>query len=221
MTHQRPDVPAAVSLSLEGLDTGDAAGLGPGDEREAELLTVRSAPELDWTRVTLRECQVQIVGVARWLVDRSRLLECRLLDLDVTVLRARDVQWRTVEIVGGRLPALDLAGATWDAVGVTGARLGYVNLRDATLTDVAFTDCRIETLDLGAATAVRVSLRDCTVDELIVTRATLRDVDLRAARIELVEGVAHLTGATVSADQLLELAPALAAALGIAVAPDD
>ncbi len=212
--------PRAVSLTLDGLVAADAARLCAGDEREAELLTVRTAPELEWTRVTLRECQVQVVGVARWVLDRSRLLECRLADLDVTAVRARDSLWRTVEIVGGRLPALDLAGATWDGVAVSGARLGYVNLRDAALTDVVFADCRIETLDLGAATAARVSLRDCVVDELVVTRATLRDVDLRGARVELVEGAEHLAGATISVDQLLDLAPALAAALGIAVDPD-
>ena len=212
--------PRAMSLILDGLVAGDLASLGAGDEREAELLAVRAVAELDWTRVTLRECQVQAVGVARWVLDRSRLLECRLADLDVTAVRSRDALWRTVEIVGGRLPALDLAGAIWDGVAVSGARLGYVNLRDAALTDVVFADCRIETLDLGAATASRVRLRDCVVDELIVTRATLRDVDLRGARIDVVEGVEHLAGATISADQLLDLAPALAAALGIVVEPD-
>ncbi len=209
--------PRIRALILDALVPVDAAGMRIGDEREAELLQLSGVPEVDWTQVMLRECEVQAVGVARWVLDRGRLRSCRLREPDVTSLRGRDAVWRSVEIVGGRVPALDLAGGTWDGVAVAGARLGYINLRDASLTDVAFADCRIETLDLGTATATRVSLHHCTVDELVVSHATLRDVDLRGARIGLVEGATHLRGATISVEQLLDLAPGLAAAHGIVV----
>ncbi len=227
MVHQRPDSPPAQAravaspripaLSLGELVPAEGADLVPGDEREAEILQVRGVSELDWTRVTLRECQVEAVGVEQLGLDRARVLVCRLRELEVTALVGRDGTWRNVAIDGGRIPALDLAGSIWDGVAVTGARLGYVNLRAATLTDVAFTDCRIESLDLGGASASRVRLHGCTVDELIVTRATLADVDLRGARIGRFEGATHLGGATISSHQLLDLAPALARAHAIAV----
>jgi uncharacterized protein YjbI with pentapeptide repeats len=55
------------------------------------------------------------------------------------------------------------------------------------------------------------------VQRLDVTRATLSRVDLRGADLSGLDGLAHLRGAVISGDQLLELAPALAEHLGIDV----
>lgn len=209
--------PRVTRLRLPELTAAGAADVKPEDVREAELLTSAGLPSLQWDRTTLRGCQIEVVAVAAWVLDRCRLLECRLADPEVTSVRGRDATWRAVEVRGGRLPALELDGSTWDGVMLSGTRLGYVNLRDATLTDVEFAGCRIDTLDLGAATAHRLRFADCVVEELIVTRAALRDGDLRGATIDQVQGVAGLAGASVSPDQVLALAPALAAELGIHV----
>ena len=47
------------------------------------------------------------------------------------------------------------------------------------------------------------------------SHATLLDFDLRGARIARIEAVANLVGATISTEQLLDLAPSLADELGI------
>lgn len=210
--------PRLIPVRVGDVAARSGADVCPGDDAEAEVLTTVDVAHLDWQGATLRECALALTGVAELVLDRCRLVECRLAEPDVTSVRGRDGTWRAVEVVGGRVPALDLAGCTWDGVAVSGSRLGYVNLRDATLIDVVLDGCRIDTLDLAGATAERVRLRDCVVDELIVTRATLRDVDLREARIEQIEGVIHLAGATISVDQLVGLAAGLAAELGIRVA---
>ena len=210
-----PEAPRFSALALPELRGVDLAEVAAGDAMDAVRLHAQDVAELDWAGTTFRGCEVALVGVRTLGLDRARLLETRLRDPDVTILRSRDSLWRGVEIVGGRLAALELAGATWDGVSVSGTRLGYVNLREASLADVALSGCRVETLDLGGAAARRVSLDGCTVDELLLTRATLRDVDLRGARIARIEGTAHLAGTTISAEQLLDVAPYLAAELGI------
>ena len=49
--------------------------------------------------------------------------------------------------------------------------------------------------------------------------ADLDEVDLRGARLDRVDGVESLGGATLSAEQVLDLAPALARAAGITIGP--
>lgn len=209
--------PRRPALRLVDLAPVDASDVAAHDDRASERIAGEGVARLDWARATLRACEVALVAVRQLHLDGGRIVDSRIVEPDITTLRARDSSWRTVEISGGRLPSVDAPGSTWDTVAVTRARLGYVNLRDCTLSDIALVGCRIETLDLSGATALRVSLDDCVVDELVVTRATLRDVDLRGARVGRIDGLAHLAGATISADQLLDLAPALAGELGITV----
>jgi len=58
------------------------------------------------------------------------------------------------------------------------------------------------------------------VQELNVTEATLSKVDLSGTRLLALVGVESLRGAIVSHEQLLDLAPLLAAQLGVEVRPD-
>ncbi len=129
--------------------------------------------------------------------------------------------WRESGISGGRLGALMLAGATWTGVRIHGAKLGFVNLAGATLEDVVFEDCEIGGLDLRAARARSVVFVDSAIDELNVAGATLAGFDLTGARMRSLVGVESLRGAIVSPSELQDLAPLLAAELGIEVRADE
>ena len=206
------------------LDRGDlervaAVEVGVEDVREAEEIVGGHLPRLDWTRVSLHGCCVRLVDVAELVLHRARLIDSDFSEPDITDLSGPDSTWRSVIVAGGRIGAWDLAGGVVDAITVAGVQLGYVNLRDATLTDVTVRDCRIETLDLAGAKARRVSLSGCVIGELVVLRADLDAFDLRGARLDRVDGVENLGGAIISAEQLLDLAPALAVAAGITIGP--
>ncbi len=201
------------------LDTVAAGDVEREDTREGEEIVGGGLTRLDWTRVTLRGCLVRLVDVTDLELGRARLVDSRLAEPDVVHLDATDSMWRSVEVTRGRLGAWDMAGGFWDSVSVVGARIGYANMRDATLTDVHLHDCRIETLDLAGATVRRMSLHGCVIGELVVNRAELIGVDLRGADLARIDGVQSLGGATISAEQLLGLAPALAREAGISVGP--
>ncbi|CAM5229255.1 Pentapeptide repeat-containing protein OS=Streptomyces tendae OX=1932 GN=GUR47_26395 PE=4 SV=1 [Streptomyces tendae] len=63
---------------------------------------------------------------------------------------------------------------------------------------------------------------DCALKQADLGAATLTDVDLRgAAPLELSRGVDRLSGAVISPAQLLDLAPVLAAELGLRVLAED
>jgi uncharacterized protein YjbI with pentapeptide repeats len=104
----------------------------------------------------------------------------------------------------------------------TGGLLDVVNLRGAVLEDVVFEDCRLREVDLGGARLTRVSFPGCRLERLDLTKATLSAVDLRGAELDVARGLDRLGGAILDIGQVLDLAPALAAQLGIDVRrPDD
>lgn len=170
------------------------------------------------------------------LLDRD-LVEClisgaRLDDADLAGTRMRETRWerceattlgmartdlREVEFVGCRLGALEIYDTKARMVHIDDCRLGYVNLRGAELIDVTFTGCAIGDLDLTGADVDRLALTGCRIDHLILGGGSLRDVDLRGAEFHEITGIDALRGATVSPEQLHELAPLLAQHLGIEI----
>ncbi|MFD7262343.1 pentapeptide repeat-containing protein [Streptomyces sp. NPDC059874] len=93
-----------------------------------------------------------------------------------------------------------------------------VNLRGATLKDVAFVDCLLRDVDFGGATLTGVSFPGSTLDTARFDKATVTGVDLsEALALGIASGIEALKGATISAVQLLDLAPALARHIGLTV----
>jgi uncharacterized protein YjbI with pentapeptide repeats len=172
---------------------------------------------LDLTGARFEECLLARCSLEDTRLDAVRLLDCRLDGLNVAVLKAARPDWHGVELTGSRVGSAELYDGEWRSVTVTGAKLGYLNFRHSTLEDVRFSGCTIEELDLGGATLNRVAFDDCTVETLTLQGARCTDLDLRGADLRGVNGVSGLAGATVGADQLLELAPLLAAELGVSV----
>ncbi|WP_051208971.1 pentapeptide repeat-containing protein [Propionicicella superfundia] len=217
--HDGPRPPRLRPIRLGALAAVDVDALRHGDtDLESVEADGASLDALVWDhRRHLDSSRLTRLRAEGWAA-RSAVLTDSILDgVDVLSLAAAESEWRGVEIRGSRIGSAELYGASWRSVRLTGCRLGYVNLRDSALTDVAFTDCVIDELDLLRSTATRVSFAGCRIARLDVTGSSLADVDLRGARLADIAEPAGLRGATITPDQLLDLAPAIAAALGIAV----
>jgi len=113
---------------------------------------------------------------------------------------------------------VQLHGSVLERVVIRGGKIDYLNMRKARLRDVVFESCVLVEPDLGGARLERVEFVDCVVKGVDLTGATLADVDLRGvAELEIARGVDRLAGAVISSGQLLDLAPVLAAQLGVRV----
>ncbi|EFG65086.1 conserved hypothetical protein, partial [Streptomyces sp. SPB074] len=109
-------------------------------------------------------------------------------------------------------------GRCSNGVVVRGGKLDYLNLRGAKLKDVVFEACVLVEPDFAGAGLERVAFVDCVVKGADFHKVTLKDVDLRqAAELGVAAGIGGLRGAAISPDQLIDLAPALAAELGMRV----
>lgn len=156
-------------------------------------------------------------------LDETRLRRARFLDSVLTGVRGvgtdlGEATLRDVELVDARLGGVQLYGAVMERVLVRGGKIDYLNLREARLKDVVFEDCVLVEPDFGGARLERVAFVGCALKGADLSGVRLVDVDLRgAAAVEISRGVDRLSGAVISAGQLMELAPVLAGEMGIRV----
>lgn len=190
-------------------------------------------PDGDYDGVELRDLDLagQDGGGARFMdcaltgcaLDETRLRHTRFLDSVLTGLRGvgtdlAEATLRDVELIDARLGGTQAYGAVLERVVIRGGKIDYLNLRQARLRDVVFEACVLVEPDFGGARLERVEFVDCALRSADFTAATLADVDLRGAvELGIAGGVDRLSGAVISAAQLLDLAPVLAAELGIRV----
>ncbi|MFF8596564.1 pentapeptide repeat-containing protein [Streptomyces sp. NPDC015220] len=157
------------------------------------------------------------------VLDDASLRHARLLDSVLTGVRGvgtdlAEATLRDVELTDARLGGTQLHGAVLERVWIRGGKIDYLNLRKARLRDVVFEGCVMVEPDFGGARLERVEFVDCALKGADFTAVTLTDVDLRgAAPLEIAGGADRLAGAVISTGQLLDLAPVLAARLGIRV----
>lgn len=161
----------------------------------------------------LRRCALDEAGLAKARILDSVLEGIRGVGTDLSGASLRDV-----ELVEARLGGVQLHGAGLERVVVRGGKIDYLNLRQARLKDVVFEGCVLVEADFGGAVLERVEFPGCTLRGADFTGARMTDVDLRgAAELDIARGVDALAGAVISPGQLFDLAPALAAQLGVRV----
>ncbi|GAB2476422.1 pentapeptide repeat-containing protein [Xylanimonas ulmi] len=212
-----PERPSIDPVDLRDLGPGDAAALVADADLEGLAFDGVSTDVVDLAHARLYESRLSGLRADQVDLGNATLVGCVVERADVPVVRGVRGSWRDVTVRNARLGSAELYESTWRGVDVADCRLGYINLRGATLDDLRFTDCVIDELDLVGATATRVAFHGVRVRRLDVQGSTLRHVDLRGAAIEELSGLGSLAGATISPEQLADLAPALAAHLGITV----
>lgn len=209
---RRPEV------RLPELTDHEGGELEPDGDYDGLAFTELDLAGQDGAGARLMDCALR--GCA---LDETSLHHARLLDTVLTGIRGVGTDLvsatlRDVELVDARLGGTQLHGALLERVLVRGGKIDYLNLRNAKLKDVVFEGCVLVEPDFGGARLERVEFVDCALKEADFSAATLVDVDLRrAAELGIARGVDRLAGAVISPAQLLDLAPVLAAQLGVRV----
>lgn len=210
-----PRLPAFKEPATTG--SGDLTGLETDGRAERLLFESDDAAGVDLEDAVFTECIFRSVSLQGSPMARVTFGDCRIEEVNAPVLESPESGWWNTAVVGGRIGSAELYGSTFRSVKFERAKLGYLNLRRAKIKDVEFRDVHIEELDAGGANLERVTFIDCTIDTLALNGAKLKDVDLRGARLRTLSGITALKGATVSFEQLMDLAPILANELGLRV----
>lgn len=217
-TVKAPKAPARPEVSLPELRRF-AGELEPDGDYDGLELHGLDLAEADGAGATFLDCRLLRCGLDGALLRRARVLDSVLEEVTGVGTQLGEAELRDVELRGARLGGTQLYGARLTRVLVRGGKADFLNLRQATLKDVVFEDCVLVEPDFGDAVLERVSFVNCTLRRADLRGARLRDVDLRdAAELDIANGVDRLSGAVINATQLMELAPAFAAQLGVRVA---
>lgn len=186
--------------------------------RRADLLA--AALELtgvvDLAYATLEQCAVQADA------DSIDLTGATLLDVDlpeplIASLRLRNASIRRLRITGGRIGTLDLGDARVAELELRDVRIDYLNLGAARAEDLDVVGCAVRTIDIPQAELTRVRFQATRSDEVDPRGLRAKDVDLRGLDALSYLDVQSLRGTTLSSVQVQQLAPVMAAGLGITV----
>ncbi|MDQ0612560.1 uncharacterized protein YjbI with pentapeptide repeats [Microbacterium sp. W4I4] len=170
----------------------------------------------DLAHSTLEQCV--LTGTADTLDLRgATLMDVELRELRIADLPARSANLRRVRISGGRIGTLDLSDARIGELELHGVRIDYLTLAAAKAVDVRIGSCQITALDLPGATLTRLAFTDSRSDEVDTRGLRAEHVDLRGLDALSFLDVASLRGTTLTFRQAELLAPAFAAAAGIAL----
>lgn len=139
------------------------------------------------------------------------LLEhCNLANLD-----APGASLVRCELRGCRLTGSSWRESRFTDVLLKDCRIDLAAFTSARLERVTFDGCRLEQSDLQDVDAASARFLHCDLSECDLTDARFRRSELRGCELRGLHGVERLRGIGVAWGDLLELAPALAAALGI------
>ncbi|WP_381796872.1 pentapeptide repeat-containing protein [Streptomyces niveus] len=208
---RRPDVRLPPLVPYEGELEPD--GDYDGQEFGGLDLADQEGPGSRFMDCALREC-----GLDRTDLGRARFIDCVLDGIRGVGTDLGGASLRDVEVVDARLGGVQLHGAVFERVLIRGGKIDYLNLRKAKLKDVVFEGCVLAEPDFGGAELERVEFRDCVLKDADLSGVRMKDVDLRTvAELGIARGVDRLAGAVISTAQLLDLAPAFAAQIGVRV----
>jgi uncharacterized protein YjbI with pentapeptide repeats len=167
---------------------------------------------------------VRLAEVALRRVDLSgaELRGLDLLDVLGSAVNAANGSWpyahmNRVTFEGSTLVGLDLANGQLGATTFSECKLDFANLRMSSIEDVVFMGCSLRGTDFYGAKLRSVRFAQCELCEIDFSQARLEVVDLRTSTLTDIRGVGSLRGAVLDGSQLIDLAPSLAAELGIRV----
>lgn len=186
--------------------------------RSADLLASRLdlTAGADLAHSSLEQCVITADA------DTIDLTGATLLDVEIRGVRAasmtmRNGSVRRLRIAGGRIGTLDLSGARIDELELRDLRIDYLSLGGAKGTDLQFSECTIGTFDIPQAELARVRFDECRSEEVDPRGLRATDVDLRGLDAVAFVDANGLRGTTLTTFQVQQLAPTLAAGVGIQV----
>jgi uncharacterized protein YjbI with pentapeptide repeats len=170
-------------------------------------------------------------------VDGLECIEVVLRDPDMSGAELRDCTFRDTAFRNPNLATATVRGGSLTRVVVEGGRLTGLQVVEAEVRDCVWRGCGADMATFRHARLHRVTFQECSLREADFSGmrgqfvrfagcdlrgASFRDAELagcelRRCRLDDIEGVEGLRGAALEVEQLIDLAPALARAMGIGV----
>ena len=196
----------------------DLAALFEEEDDIAEIQSDgQSIVSMQTKSVSLKDSLLVKTDFSRSQMEKFDIANCIIKGGNLSASGFPDSSWRTVRIENSRCSGMQVQNSTLKNVRFSNSKLDIVNFRFAKLENVVFEDCVLDDADFYGATLRNVEFIGCTITKITFASAKLHNVDLSKSTIDSVQGVASIKGATISYEQLMQLAPYFAAEAGIKV----
>jgi uncharacterized protein YjbI with pentapeptide repeats len=178
--------------------------------------SVQDFPALDDGVLDLHEMRVVDASAsAADVLENAEIVNAAMERCDIAGVVAHNGRMDRVLISGSRLRGVTWAAGMVQDVLVDATTGGDLSLRFSTLRRVTFRDCVLPELDFTEVTFDQVRLEHCVLSGARFHRAKVKSLRIQGCDLTGCSGAEALAGASVHPDDLLNLAPSLAAALGI------
>jgi len=214
-TPAEPDIPAKLDE-------------WPGNDRPADGAELSAAALRDarWAKLSVAGLRLDEVEIAGGDLAGARFVDPSFRDIVIRDANLANVTlhggllWRA-RIDRGRLTGFAVTEGELRDVTIHDATASMAGFRHATLTRVTFDGCILQQSDFMGARAEDVRFHGCDLTGASFAHAELAGAEFRRCVMDEVEGVEGLRGAEMDVEQVVALAPAMAAALGIRLLPDE
>jgi uncharacterized protein YjbI with pentapeptide repeats len=163
----------------------------------------------------LDRCELEECSLSGAKLDRLGVLATGLTRCDLSNLNAREATMRRSRLIGCRMTGFTWSEGLVEDTVFRACALDLAAFRFTRLKRVTFEDCVLRDADFQDGRLEGVRFGECDLSKAGFLSARCRDVELRRCRLDDLRAIEGLRGAAVEWDDILALAPALAAALGI------
>lgn len=186
---------------------------------EVEVAEAIIADE-DFSQITRLEaegcvCKNTVLTAVR--LEKLRLSDSTFSRLEAAGLHAGGTALLRIEINDSRLTGADFGASTFSDCTFKGVKLDETGFRFAKFKRVRFEGCILRQADFSGAQFTHVTFVDCDFEETNFDNAVCKAVDVREQNLTSIQGVLGLKGATISSEQLIQLAPLLAVELQLTI----
>lgn len=133
---------------------------------------------------------------------------------EAAALRAYQTNFLRVEIRDSRLTGADFPEAVFKDCTFKNVKCDESGFRFARFERVRFENCVLSAADFAQATLSNVTFSGCELDGTNFAGAHCKQVGFESDNLSACKGIVGLKGATISSEQLVQIAPLLAAELG-------
>jgi uncharacterized protein YjbI with pentapeptide repeats len=192
------------------------------DEARHEGLLLRGVPAVGVRAdaVELKQFVLDDVNLSEAKLDRFDLEDGSIKSCNLANLRSRGCLVARVEVETSRLTGAVLIEPRLVDVVFRDCPVDLASFRFGRLNRVRFERCRLNEADFQGVTAEACSFIDCNMAGVELSQANFAGSAFRGCNLSGVRGLESLKGAQMAWEDVLELASAFAASLGIQIRED-
>jgi uncharacterized protein YjbI with pentapeptide repeats len=208
--------PSSPELPVQ-LEHSEIAALDH-DAKVADVELARSSlADQHANGVAFQTVKLAHVDLSGSRLEHLRITDGQLDECNLANVHGRSASIKRVAIDGSRLTGIDLAEGALMDVTLRGCRIDLASFAFVRLERVTFEDCLLAQTDFLEARLKAVRFHSCDLTRADFRGARLQRCEFRRSDLTELQGVESLRGAAMEWPDILGIAGALAATLGIEV----